>query len=405
MKRREFLAGSLGTLGASAPLVGIAASLPCPPSPVTVTGGIAVATPCPAPTGTMPAWFKSASVFQWVTLPSLSTSGVLPNPVPPGITGVKSVTDAWGAGALRQNGSYYILHGGGHGDYAGNEIYALQLSLDNPQWQRIWGPTPNADIVENQYYYNDSPQSPASIHSYYCLAYDDQDDIFMRFTRGRFGVPNFVGGIDGIRWGASSWEQNQNNTIWPAPVGCTYANGQCKDTSGNVYLINSWKRFLWNRAANSWSVPIANSSYSLQSSGSCYDSARHAVWSFGGSYGGGSVGAGQAYMWDISTNNDSLISLVGANATSIDGINANFSGVAYDPVADLVFVLTGDGYIYSFVPSTHEVTRLTTAGASLPNTQSTSATGPWGKFQYVSQLGGVVIQPTWASPTFFMRTH
>ncbi|MGH8218546.1 MAG: hypothetical protein ACREUT_08275 [Steroidobacteraceae bacterium] len=406
MRRREFLAGTLGTLGTSGPVITIAASTPCPPPTVALTRSAAVGTPCALPSSASPEWLKGAGVYQWINLPSLSASSVLPNPLPPGITGVASVTDAWGGGALRQNGSYYILHGGGHGDYSGNEIYVLQLSLDNPQWVRIWGPTPNAQIVQDQYYYNDSPPSPASVHTYYSLMYDDQDDVLMRFMKGQYTLPDYTGGIDGIKWGAASWEQNQKNAIWPLPPpSFLFSNGQCKDGNGNVYMVNSWNRFMWNRQANSWSTPIAKSPYAVQSSGCCFDSKRGVVWSFGGSYGGGSIHAGKAYSWNVQNNSEALITLSGPNAGAIDGVNANFSGAVYDPIIDLVFVMPGDGYIYSFDPMTYRVTQIVTTGPALPQTNASSGTAPWNKLQYVPELGGVVIQPLWKAQTFFMRTH
>ena len=411
MKRRDFLIASVGTLGASAAVTCRADSAPCPAPNVSLAAAPGVnksmATPCEIAGSPAPKWLRGIPPFQWVALPSLGNSSVIPNPPAPGMTGVRSVTDAWGGAALRQNGSYYILHGGGHGDYAGNEIYALQLSLDAPQWTRIWGPTPNNAIVPNQYYYDDSPSSPASIHTYNSLVFNDQDDVFMRFMRGQYIGAHFIGGVDGIRWGGTAWEQNQTNNIWPAPPNpWKFVNGQCKDSDGNVYFVNGWNRLIWNRRTNLWSVPIRNSQYAVQSCGCCYDTKRHIIWSFGGGIsGGGRVGASQAYMWEITTGSERLITLTGPNASAIDGNNANSSSAIYDAVADLVLVVTGDGEIYSFNPTTFAVTRVPTSGPSLPNTTSSSGSGPWGKLQYASQLGGIVIQPTWKAATFFMRTH
>jgi len=408
MKRRDFLAGTIGALGASAPMIARPGNAPCPPPDFGIKGqGNPVANPCKIPGSASPAWLKGIPAFQWVTLPSLGASSELPNPLPPGMTGIRSVTDAWGGGALRQNGSFYILHGGGHGDYAGNEIYALQLSLDAPQWTRIWGPTSNDSISPGQYYYNDSPPSPASVHTYYSLVFDDQDDVFMRFIRGQYIAAKFTGGIDGIKWGGTAWEQNQNNSIWPLPpVTWKFLTGQCKDPDGNVYFVNNWVRLVWTRRTNSWSVPIQNSIVSIVSVGCCYDSMRQTVWGFGGgSPGWGNVPAGHAYMWNVSKGSEALITLTGPSAGAIDGINAVNCGAVYDPVADVAFVVTGDGQVYSFNPSTFAATRVSTTGPSLPNTTSSTGTAPWSKLQYVSQLGGIVIQPTWKSPTFFMRTH
>jgi hypothetical protein len=88
---------------------------------------------------------QGAAVNQWVALPSLSSSSVLPSPALPG--SVVNVTNAWCGATVRPTGSYYLLHGGGHADYSGNEIYALKLSDDSPQWSRVMGPTPSTEYI------------------------------------------------------------------------------------------------------------------------------------------------------------------------------------------------------------------------------------------------------------------
>jgi hypothetical protein len=52
-------------------------------------------------------------------------------------------------------------------------------------------------------------------------------------------------------------------------------------------------------------------------------------------------------------------------------------------------------------------TTVTTSGSTPASDIPTgdSNTHPWGKFQYVPALGGVVIQPMWKAATVFLRTH
>lgn len=57
-----------------------------------------------------------------------------------GNTGPASVLIAWnGAGFDAKNHTFYFF-GGGHGDYAGNEVYALNLKLG--RWERLTEPSP-----------------------------------------------------------------------------------------------------------------------------------------------------------------------------------------------------------------------------------------------------------------------
>lgn len=365
-------------------------------------GGSVTTTTTQPSTGKLPAWLTGNPVFAWVTLPSLSASMALPNPPLPGITGVSSVTDAWGGGALRVNGSYYILHGGGHGDYSGNEIYVLQLSADAPQWQRIWGPTPASDITPATVRYADG--NPPSIHGYYMLQHIASTDTFMRFGSGEYTVGGISVQVDGWAWGATNW--HPVNTYANLPTSYGYPWGSAKDSQGNVYIVlNNYTLYRWGVATNSW-TSVMGLRTAVFGGPLVYDSLRNILWSWGGT-GAPYMTTGQVYKLDLNTLTASVFNMTGNGATAFYAASNGYgAGAAYDPVADKIFLYDGTGTLYQFDPATLSCSIVITTGTPPPDSiQSGSHTAPHGKFQYVPELAGCVIQPLWSASTYFLRTH
>jgi len=132
-----------------------------------------------------PAWFTAMKDNTWANVASTGTIyAVRPLPEPPGAEGVSAVCNDWtGATANQATGEYLFVAQGGHNGYYGNEIYALSLRSETPAWQRIWGPTPNAQISTSEFGCN--------------AAYTGYPDGSPRTTHGWFS--NFVSN-DGRMW-------------------------------------------------------------------------------------------------------------------------------------------------------------------------------------------------------------
>src|SRR5688500_7691274 len=81
---------------------------------------------------------------QWYEVPNSKIRPHLPSPVPAG--NPVSIITAWNGGFFDSARNRYVVMGGGHGDYAGNEIYGF--NLETFQWSRLWGPTPNSQIPQ-----------------------------------------------------------------------------------------------------------------------------------------------------------------------------------------------------------------------------------------------------------------
>ena len=187
MKRREFLTMTSIAAGIAPRLVD---ALPCPPPLLTTNGGTTLtSTVCPS---VAPAWFESIEANTWIEIAGGASFGasyqngstiraVSPNPSDypngQGAEGVSAVTNVWtGACTYQIGGEYIIPCQGGHNAYYSNEVYSLALRQAVPTWRRIWGPTPNAQIVRNEYSPSYNPPytgyedgAPRTSHGWYSL--------------------------------------------------------------------------------------------------------------------------------------------------------------------------------------------------------------------------------------------
>lgn len=146
-RRREFLIGSVGILGAA--LSRVAGATPCPPSPFLLDGGSeSVATGCSA--SGAPAWFASMPTNTWAT----PVTNVLSNVRPSGPAGSQqAVVSAW-CGMLSDptRRTVALLANGGHSDYQGNEVYALNLGAVSPAWDLRKGYTGTSPLSSHTYH-------------------------------------------------------------------------------------------------------------------------------------------------------------------------------------------------------------------------------------------------------------
>lgn len=187
MKRREFI--TLASIAAALPPKSSFAA-PCPPAFISTNGGnTSTKTLCPS---TAPAWFENITANSWIEIAGganfgasyqngSTIRGVSPKPADypngQGAEGVSAVTNVWTGACTYQSGGEYLLPSqGGHNAYYSNEVYSLALRQAVPTWRRIWGPTPNAQILTSEYFPNYNPPytgyedgAPRTSHGWYSL--------------------------------------------------------------------------------------------------------------------------------------------------------------------------------------------------------------------------------------------
>jgi hypothetical protein len=113
----------------------------------------------------------------WLSVPNTKMRPVTPVydqfPGTWGVMGPRAVIGAWSSAALDTKRNRLVLFGGGHGDYAGNELYAFDINTMT--WSRLTDPTVNPANDDSDLNPDGTPQSR---HTYGGLAYLIKEDRF-----------------------------------------------------------------------------------------------------------------------------------------------------------------------------------------------------------------------------------
>jgi hypothetical protein len=248
MKRRDFLVGVGGAFGTIVPSIVRAQSKPCPPPLLSIGGGESLATQCPA--GVAPEWFLRQAVNTWSTPVINTIASQAPSPQPAG--NHQAICGAWTGGCVDQSrGEFILAANGGHGDYAGNEVYACDIRSASPAWKRLSNPSTNTGGGDS---YNGNELYPD-------------------------GKPRTVHGWNRCVWG--------NGRVWYGGMAGMYPNGYYSTA------CVSWNRdavgdgpFPVSAAASPWvfhgRIPFgggsAGSSYDWQLGNAVFDPVTKRVW-------------------------------------------------------------------------------------------------------------------------------
>jgi hypothetical protein len=102
-----------------------------------ILAALLAAAPAHVPAGTPP------GMLGWTELPNTRLRTHCPSdqayPDLHGGSGCAGVTQAWGGAAFDEAGNRLLIDGGGHSDWAGNEVY--ELDLDNGVMRRLNNPS------------------------------------------------------------------------------------------------------------------------------------------------------------------------------------------------------------------------------------------------------------------------
>jgi hypothetical protein len=257
------------------------------------------------------------------------------------------VVAAWNSGVMDTTRNRLIVWGGGHNDYAGNELYAVNLNDQSIQRLTNPGVPTNAGGACTVTTLPDG--TPNSRHTYDGLVYMSQQDKMFVFG----GSPACAaGGFSNDTWvydfATSSWQKkNPTGTIPNATPGAVTAYDPA---TGLVFLHDDSGLYSYDLALDRYTrLASDNIDYHLSA---VIDPVRKKLVL---------VGNGQAWAYDIGPGSAYIrqtLSTTGGSAI----VSSPYPGLAYDPVSDRIVGWNGGNTVYSLNLTTNTWTPTTFAG-------------------------------------------
>jgi hypothetical protein len=303
----------------------------------------------------------------WYMVPNSNLSAVTPNPTPPGYYGPAAVTDAWSGGAYDTKRDRLIIWGGGHGDYAGNEVYVFDINA--LRWSRIWGPTPNVPFpggCDETY----SDGNPVSRHTYDGLEYLPNVDRFISND----------GSLYQCGWSTrGTWMFDFDNLQWTRradrPEAAELGPVSAYDSVTGRFLVDgagSRPLYEYDPQTNIWTRRGASPMGNYQQVGA-FDSKRRLLVR---------IGDGEVNVYDLKQSGlvtPQRVTTTGATAM----VNATYIGFEYDPVSDRFVAWHGGADVYLLNPDTWVWTRITPASTNTVIPTAAPHQGTFGRFRYI----------------------
>lgn len=299
---------------------------------------------------------------QWMELPTTTIRGVLPNPLP--IGSPAAIILAWGGAAADTSRNRLIIWGGGHNDYYGNELYALDLTTR--VMRRLTDPSPIGEVSRCLGTLPDG--NPASRHTYGNLVYMAHVDRMFAFG-GAHACANggFVNDTWTFDFSTNRW--HLMNPTGPLPVYGVTASAYDPVTQ-QVYLHDTYGLSSYDFASNRYTRLINNFSTDYHLTAAIDPGRRKFVL----------LGDGVQVV-DLDTL---AVSRLTTTNTPALVTSRQSPGVAFDPVAQRVIAWHGGNGVFALDLATAAWTQV--AAGIGPNVPAPYQ-GTYGRWSYFPQYG------------------
>jgi hypothetical protein len=374
-------------------------------------------------TGATPAWLNGVPLNQWCAIPGteLIASTDLSAQIAAGLTNATFENIGFGnprrgimdysGGTLKSNGSQMLIFGGGGaGAWAGNDVRALRLEDDAPQWHTVVNPAPATAVWAKAAsaptaYMKDG--TPNARHSYWQPQFIDSTDTFMTFGCANEWQMDMIetNDVNSVALGGA-WDPAGTHPSIPAARGYD-GSWVCKHpVTGQIYAATNFSILRFD--ANTWQIQASHGGTSGVDRGvGAIDPAHNVLLRIGSAKNDTVHNAPTTINLGTGVWTDAVFS--GPFASWIMGYYG--AGFVYDSRLGKFLLFQDDGFIYTITyvsDSEWSVDRLALSGTPpIVRASGIHSGGPcavWGRMQYVSNLGGVCIIQAYDQPAYFVRT-
>jgi hypothetical protein len=316
----------------------------------------------------------------WYEVPNSKIRPHLPSPLPYGSPA--AIMNAWSGGFFDSARNRYVVMGGGHGDYAGNEMYVF--NLDTLQWSRLWGPTPNSQIppigsaVVEVY----ADGKPSSRHTYSGIQYLPNVDKY--FVHGG-SLWSGSGGMGKTTWffdpALSTWTQRADISS-----GC-YGGGAVPFTAydpntGNVYAHKYTSLCEYNPLTNTWRKRGGDSKGASPRATSVFDPKRKQFCLIGG---------GSTQCYDMASTASSIPLQTIATTGDKTAESVSYVGVDYDRISEKIVAWAGGADVYTLDLTTRVWTKLPASASNTVTPTAPTHTGSHSRWRYIPSKNVFII--------------
>jgi hypothetical protein len=323
----------------------------------------------------------------WYEIPHTQLSAICPqNSSVLGNTGCAAVISAWNSGIADTEKNQLIFFGGGHRDYYGNEVYALdlnQLSL-----KALTKPSAIANLESCPETYADG--RPGARHTYNGLTYiATQRSLYLfggaKSPCGQMSDATWIFDLTTLEW--TQKDPHHGDTPAAAPG----AAADFDPSTGLVFMTDARAFFSYDPLSNTYKR--LNSYYGVDYHlNGVIDRDRRQFLLMGGT--------GQLWSIDLGPGSKYELKDLSHAQHGCDAlIHASYPGLAYDTVQKAVVGWAGGDTAYLFRSETATCTPVTYPGgpgAAQPN-------GTNGRFRYFPALGIFALVNDWKQSAYTLR--
>jgi hypothetical protein len=308
-------------------------------------------------------------------------------------SGQNAVMNAWGGGAYDWVNDKLLIHGGGHTDYAGNEVYGFDIKT--MAWERLTNPSTN--LVKNALWFPDG--TPNSSHGYDNLEYVPEINSFCVLGNGSRWENGSAGESTAcLDIGTYRWSQKQNipltnggsNAIGGKTAYDPVTKSVWRHHAGNYsflhrydWLPNTWQSY-GGQFAESGTISIYTTA--------AIDPKRRLFVT---------VGGGEVQVWDMTKNPARGVVQTTTGATTI--VNQGNPGLEYDPVIDKLVAWSGFADVYTLDTNTWAWKLVPPAATNTVIPTKAQNNGTYGRFRYIPNLNVYIVVNSNTENVYFYR--
>lgn len=366
----------------------------------------------------LPTWLASAAINEWVAVPNSTYIGSAGQSSPlPGLGAPSALVNAENGTGLDRRNSELWLFGGGHLDWAGNEIVSIVLNTNSPVWQLRRDHSTAANIPTtavtpdlSRYYDGD----PCSRHTYQGTHFIEKLDkhwacggFTWSHANGNVLEPVTFNKTTGLWDIAGTW-----NTSFPTSPLAGNGFFAKHPTTEDIYfgVGGGYQFYKLDTTTKVWTL-ITNSLSGYFPGFECaaIDPARGMfVLTTKGDAGVSHV---YAALFSLTTGARTNIAINTSPAwTAFQALSTNHGGVHYNPDQDVYYYCFGGtgqgGRVFKITPNgttTWDMVEMTMTGVTVPDGVGVANGNILTRFGYVPQMKAIYALPSANSPIYMAR--